>query len=180
MQSPKRSRRTPALLCLCALLAALSILLGKYLALNVTQFIRISLENFPILLAGLFLGPAWGIAVGVAADLAGCVLVGYSVNPLITLGAAAVGLVSGLFGLFGRKKSVPCLLGAVVVSHLLGSVLVKTLGLTLFFSLPFFVTLGWRLLTYVPVAAAELALLFLLSKSRAFQRELEKLTSSHS
>lgn len=171
-----RSRRAVILLCLCALLAALSILLGKFLALNLTEFIRISLENLPILLAGLWLGPWAGIAVGVTADLVGCLLVGYAINPVITLGAALMGLTSGLFR--KKRRSFFGILSAVVLSHLLGSLLVKTLGLTLFYSLPFFATLLWRLVSYSLVAAAETALLFLLSKSRAFTRELERITFS--
>lgn len=173
MRSP---RRLPgAFLCFCAFLTALSIVLGKYLALNVTPFVRISLENLPILMAGFWLGPSAGVAVGVTADLLGCVLVGYSINPIITLGAAAVGLVSGLAGRKG-KKSPWSLAGGVALAHLLGSVLIKTVGLTVFFSLPLGITLFWRLATYLPVGAAETALLLIVSRSRGCQRELEKIS----
>ena len=78
------------ILCAAALLAALSIVLGKYLAINVTDSIRFSFENLSILLAGIFLGPLVGGIVGAVADLVGCLMVGYAINPLITLGAVGV------------------------------------------------------------------------------------------
>ncbi len=171
MQSPSPVRRRSAQLCFCALLAALSILLGKYLAFNLGEAIRISFENLPILLAGLFLGPWSGVAVGAVADLVGCVLVGYSINPLITLGAAATGLMAGVLGKarplrFGR------LLLAVGASHLTGSLLIKTAGLSLYYSLPFWLTLGWRAITYLLVGAAECTVLWALSQSKALTKEL--------
>lgn len=159
----------------CALLAALSILLGKYLAFNLGQWIRISFENLPLLLAGWYLGPLAGMAVGAVADLLGCVLVGYEINPLITLGAVSIGLVSGLLGKGKRNGFLPLLLG-VALSHLLGSVLIKTAGLSLYYSLPFWLTLGERFLNYLLVGAAECALLWSLSRNKAFSREIHNLT----
>ena len=48
----------------CAsILAAMSIVLGKYLAFNVTQDIRISFENLPIMIAGIFFGPVVGAVI---------------------------------------------------------------------------------------------------------------------
>ena len=49
-----------------ALLRAISIVLGKYLAVNPTIFLRISFENLPILMAGMFFGPLIGGVVGAA------------------------------------------------------------------------------------------------------------------
>lgn len=174
MLSPSPSRRRLTRLCFCALLAALSILLGKYLAFNLGEFIRISFENLPVLVAGLYLGPLAGMAVGALADLVGCVLVGYAINPLITLGAVTIGLVAGCFS-FRAKPSFPSLLTAVALSHLTGSVLVKTAGLVLFYQLPLLLTLGQRVLNYLLVGAAECALLWALARSKALTKELSKM-----
>ena len=59
-----------------ALLAALSIVLGKFLQIpNPFQdFIRISFENTPIIMAGMFFGPFVGAVTGAVADLLGCVI----------------------------------------------------------------------------------------------------------
>ena len=85
-------------LCFAGILAAMSIILGKFLQIpNPFQdFIRISFENLPIIIAGFSLGPIAGALVGTVADLIGCVLYGYSINPIITVGAASVGLVAGV------------------------------------------------------------------------------------
>ena len=78
-----------------ALFVAMSIVCGKYLAIGVGNVLRFSFENMPIILSGLMFGPVVGIFAGVAADIVGCVLVGYALNPIVTIGAAAVGGVSG-------------------------------------------------------------------------------------
>ena len=87
----RRTERALLRLCLSALLAALSIVLGKYLSIS-TPLFRLSFENLPILMAGIFLGPLAGGIVGGVADLLGCVLVGYTINPIITLGGILVGV----------------------------------------------------------------------------------------
>ena len=73
-----------AILASSSFLAALSIILGKYLAIPGGNVLRFSFENLPIMFAGMAFGPFVGCAVGIVADLIGCVLVGYTVNPLIT------------------------------------------------------------------------------------------------
>ncbi|MBQ9798211.1 MAG: folate family ECF transporter S component, partial [Clostridia bacterium] len=84
------------LLAVSAFLAALSIICGKYLALSLGNVLRFSFENLSILLAGMVFGPVVGAVVGIVADLVGCLMVGYAINPLVTLGAACVGLLGGL------------------------------------------------------------------------------------
>ena len=50
---------SPRILCAAALLAALSIVLGKYMAITTPVF-RFSFENLPILMAGIFRRPFCG------------------------------------------------------------------------------------------------------------------------
>ena len=78
-----------------ALMVAISILMGKYLAIRGGDVMRFSLENTPIILSGIAFGPGAGTLVGLVADIVGCVMVGYTINPLVTLGAVAIGLISG-------------------------------------------------------------------------------------
>ena len=118
------------LLAVSAFLAALSIVCGKYLALPVGNVLRFSFENLPILLAGMMFGPITGMLVGVVADIIGCVMVAYPINPLVTVGAACIGLFGGL--LFRFTKKLPLLWQTcitVIVTHLIASVVVKTYGL---------------------------------------------------
>lgn len=152
----------------CAVLIAMSIVCGKYLAIRGGDILRFSFENLPILLAGILFGSVAGAAVGVAADLLGCVLVGYAVNPLVTLGAALIGLAGGLVWRFGKKLPHPIRVSLTVgVSHLLGSVLVKTFGLAVFYSMSVWLLMLWRLLNYTIIGTAEAFLLTWILKNKA-------------
>ena len=106
-KSKKGLQNNLRLLAVSAFLAALSIICGKYLALSVGNVLRFSFENLPILLAGMMFGPLVGMTVGVVADLIGCLMVAYAINPLVTLGAACIGLLGGV--LFRLTKKLPLL-----------------------------------------------------------------------
>lgn len=168
-------------LCFAAILAAMSLVLGKFLQIPnpFQEFIRISFENLPILLAGLSMGPLVGALVGVVADLLGCALYGYSINPIITLGAATVGALSGVISHYVVRKP---LLARVIVSsasaHLVGSVLIKSAGLAAWYlakyQLGYAEFLAWRLLNYAIIGAAECLILCLLLRNRAFVKQMER------
>lgn len=154
----------------CALLVALSIVCGKFLQFPVGEALRFSLENLPILLAGMVFGPLTGALVGVVADLIGCLAVGYAINPLITLGAATIGLVGGMvYRLTERARLGVRVTLAVAAAHLVGSVIIKTFGLAQFYTLPFMELMLWRLLNYVIVGAAEGLLLVALLKNKTLR-----------
>ena len=179
--SPRRTRNRPSglrVLCTSALLAALSMVLGKYLAINITDSIRLSFENLPVLMAGIFLGPLVGASVGMVADLLGCILVGYSINPIITAGAVLIGLLSGLiaraFTRGGRTLSPVAVYAAVYAAHVAGSMVVKSIGLAVYFSTPIQV-LAFRIPVYLVVGALEGAVILLLSRNRLFTGELKKI-----
>lgn len=163
-----------------AMLSAISIICGKYLAINLGEVLRISFENLPIIFAGIALGPACGALVGVVADLVGCVLVGYAINPIVTLGAAIIGTVSGaVFLLLKRIKALPLGLKvtfSVAVSHIFGSVIVKTFGLAVFYDMPVFILMLWRLLNYTVIAIPESILLWVLMRNSAIQKSLRSIS----
>ena len=163
-------------LAVAAFLAALSIVCGKYLAIPIGTVMRFSFENLPILLAGMMLGPIVGMLTGVVADLVGCVMVGYAINPMVTVGAACIGLLSGvMFRLLSRLPYFARILISAIVAHLIGSVLIKTWGLAVFYDMPFYALLLWRLLNYVIVGIAEVLLLYYLLKNRAVRHRFESL-----
>ena len=159
-----------------AFFVALSIVCGKLLAFNVGAVLRFSLENFPILLSSVAFGPLVGAVTAVCADLIGCLLVGYEINPLVTLGAFVIGLTSGaIFKLFRKNRLFVRLFISVLISHLLGSVVIKTLGLAAFYSIPIEVLLLWRLLNYLIIGTIELLLLYYLMRSRAITEQIERM-----
>ena len=174
--SKKRLGGNLQLLAVSAFLAALSIICGKYLALSLGTVLRFSFENLPILLAGMMFGPIVGMTVGVVADLIGCIMVAYAINPLVTLGAACIGFLGGV--LFRVTKKLPlvwqtCL--TVILTHFVASVLVKTFGLAQYYDMPFYVLLLWRLLNYAVVGVAEWLLLYTVLKNQSLRRRFEAL-----
>ena len=165
-----------------ALLAAMSLILGKFLQIPnpFSNIFRISLENLPIILAGICFGPAVGGAVGVVADIVGCLLYGYAINPIITLGGAIVGIVSGVMARYVvRKPHFLSILVATVTAHLLGSVLVKSFGLAAWYLSQYNMGLTqlmlWRLGLYCVIGTAECALIYFLTSRRAVMRQIEKM-----
>ena len=160
-----------------AILCGMSIVFGKYLAVNITQSFRLSFENLPVLVAGVFFGPLVGAAVGGVADIVGGLMVGYSINPVITLGAVCVGLVSGLVvKIFKNKLNLPSLLLAVFISHAVGSVIVKTVGIWWFYSSPFVYTILMRSFIYLVTGALEFSIIFMLCKNKAFVKQIRALS----
>ncbi len=168
----RKTKITPKFLSLCAVMAAFSIVLGKYLAVNVGENFRFSLENLPLILAGLYFGPTAGALVGAVADLVGCLLVGYAINPIITLGAVSIGICSGMIGSILKEKKALQLFIAVSLSHIIGSVIIKTLGLHIYYGSPFFATLAWRFVIYLGTGLVEFGILYLLKSNLAFEKQM--------
>lgn len=160
-----------------ALLAAVSIVCGKYLAIRGGDILRFSFENLPLILAGMAFGPTVATLTGIAADLIGCLLVGYAINPVVTLGAALIGLVSGICFRRTEKLSLAWRIGiTTAAAHLIGSVVVKTVGLSAFYDMPLLQLAAWRLLNYAIVGGVEGILLYAIFKSQAVKTELERIS----
>ena len=151
-----------------AVLVAMSIVCGKYLAFGVGNVLRFSFENLPIILGGVMFGPVVGALIGIGADLIGCILVGYAINPIITLGAAVIGLLSGaLWRMMNRLPYALTVISVTVISHIVGSVLIKTFGLAMYYDMPIYVLMLWRLLNYLIVGAVECLLLYFVLKNKS-------------
>ena len=119
------------------------------------------------------MGPLVGALTGAVADLLGCALYGYAINPIITLGAAAVGLISGIVANYVvRRPPALRVIVSTVAAHLIGSVTIKSLGLAAWYlssyNMGLLELMLWRLLTYSIIAVAECAILCLLMRNRAF------------
>lgn len=178
------AQRALRLIVFSALLAAISIVCGKYLAFNMGEFLRFSFENLPIIFAGMAFGPIVGAAVGAVADLIGCLLVGYAINPIITLGAAAIGALAGLYrytGFFsGRLASLLRISLTVAAAHLIGSVIIKSFGLSVFYDMPLIMLMLWRLLNYLIVGVLEGFILFHLMNNKSIKTEITKIVKGKS
>lgn len=161
-----------------AMLTAISIILGKYLAIRGGDVMRFSLENMPIIFAGMAFGPLAGGLVGCVSDLVGCVMVGYTINPTVTIGAAVIGVISGLVPHLLKKCSLDERLVTVITvafSHLLGSLIIKTLGLAAYYDMPFLVLLLWRALNYVIVGVLDGLTVHILLHNKGIKMQINAL-----
>lgn len=175
----KKSQKSLRITIVLALLVAISILMGKYLAIRGGDVMRFSLENTPIILAGIAFGPVAGATVGIIADLVGCIMVGYTINPLVTLGAAAIGLIAGAMPrLLNKIKIDPRIKTAIIIAtaHVIGSVIIKTLGLAAYYSMPFIILLLWRVLNYLIVGILDGAVVHILLNHKAIDRQIKEIT----
>ena len=176
MQKKRRVSSAQITVTLSAL-AAIGILLGRFLKLDIGVFMRFSLETMTIIFSGIVFGPILGAAVGIVQDLIGCLVNGYSVIPLITLGCASIGAVSGvLYRLLKRLPFALRLTVSTISAHIVGSVLIKTIGLSTRYGLNFGITLAWRILNYIIVGAVEVTVLCFLLKNKQLLTQINRIT----
>ncbi len=172
----KRQSDSVKLIAALSLLSAVGIILGKYLAFNLTEYLRFSLESLSIIFASIVFGPIYGMAVGIVQDIVGCILVGYAINPIITLGCAMCGLITGLT--FRALKNAPIYVNiplSVILSHTASSVVIKSLGLAWYYGLPVGITMLTRLINYLLIAVIESTIMILLLKSKQLLSVINKI-----
>ena len=173
----KKKRITVRVITTAAMLAAISVLIGifckTFLQHPALIYYRITFENLPVILSGLLFGPVVGAMVGVCADLVSCLCSPYpAVNPVISLGAGMVGVMAGLTPYIIKKKGVLQNAVAVMLAHLVGQVLIKSIAKMIFFTMPWQgIFLG--LAISLGVGVVEFAVISLLRSSRGISRFLE-------
>jgi ECF transporter S component (folate family) len=87
-----------------ALLIAMHLVLTRVLVIDLGAY-RISVGSVCTILAGLWLGPVAGGVCGLCADIIGCFMKGYAVNPFITVAAILWGVLPALAKpLFANRK----------------------------------------------------------------------------
>ena len=170
MKNTKNSTRTLTVL---ALLIAMSIVFSRVLSIS-TGFVRFNLGSLPVLLAGIVFGPGAGFAVGALADMIGGILAGYAINPLITLGAASIGLVGGwLWQTLHTLRLGQRLLLSVVAAHVVGSIIINSLVLHIFYGYAWSV-LAARVPNALIRTAVNTVLLRLLMENKAVMAAVKK------
>ena len=113
-------------------------------------------------------------AVGAVADIIGGVLAGYAINPLITLGAGAIGLVAGYAWQklpnyrTGLRLSISVLLG-----HFVGSMVINSLALRVFYGYAWSVLLA-RIPNALVLSAVNIVLLRILLENRSLMKLAKK------
>lgn len=165
-------------LCACALLCAAAVSIAYVCKFMTVGSIRITFENLPIILSGIFFGPLAGFLTGIGADLVSTAISHYGIgglNPIITLGAGAIGFVSGVMFRFPRvrKTGIKALL-AVGSAHVTGNMIIKSIGLMLYYSYALPAVLP-RVPLYIIIGAIEYALILVLIKNKGIIKTVEKL-----
>ena len=159
-------------LTIAAMLTAISIVIGIFCK-NFLNFggglFRVTFENLPIILSGIMYGPIVGGMVGVATDLVSYLLSSqiYPPNRIVTLGCALVGVSSGIVSRFIIKTpGFRQIIVAGSLAHVIGSMIIKPIGLYTFYGMYVWV----RIPLYLLIAPIEITILCLLYKNTNFRR----------
>lgn len=153
------SKTKKQLICLCgtALFAALAMVFGRFLSVNMWNM-TIGFAFLPTLVCAMLFGPVWGGVCGASADLVGALLFPFGPYfPGFTATAFLTGLLFGIIGRLGEKISnkwwfALSALGIVFINQAVCSLLLNTLWISVVYSAPYFPNLLVRL----PEAAAML------------------------
>lgn len=174
-QKNKNIYRNVRILTASAMLTAISVVIGFICKispfLNLGIGLRITFENLSIIMAGLLFGPVVGAGVGLASDLISCMVSAQEPILLVTLGAMTIGLVAGLVARFiVIKKGTAQIVVAVSMSHLLGSVIIKTIGLWLRYGDAVGLLLLFRIPIYICIVIIEIVLLCIILKHNGIRK----------
>lgn len=162
---------------LAAMLTAMSVVIGIFCK-NFLNFggglFRITFENLPIILTGILFGPFVGAVVGVATDLISYFLSAqtYPPNLIVTFGAAMIGFCSGFVSrVVVKKRGYAQIIASGAVAHIIGSMIIKTIGLFQFYNWGVLV----RIPLYILVGGLEIFLLCILYKKRSFRKLIDEI-----
>ena len=134
--------------------------------------LRLTVECLPIFIGSFAFGPVVGGAIAVGADLIACVIAGMAPNPLITIGACYVGVTAGVVYKYCFKKRFPSarITLAVFSGHIVGSMMIKTLALQIYYRMGPIVLL--RIPIYLVIATVESIVLCMLFKNKGLKKEI--------
>ena len=172
----KNGLRNVKVLTTAAMLGALSVVIGIFCK-NFLNFgnglFRVTFENFPIILSGILFGPAVGAAVGIVSDMVSYFLStqSFAISPIVTLGAALVGAVSGTVSNYViKKRGALRVVISTLAAHVVGSLIVKTFGIYTYYSMSYGMLLLYRIPTYAAIIAIESFFLCLIFRHKAFTK----------
>lgn len=149
-----------------ALLVAMQLVLSRVLVIDLGPY-RITVGSVCTVLAGLWLGPVAGGVCGLCADIIGCFIKGYAVNPLITVAAILWGVLPALMKpMFIHKEKTGKTVGiciSVVLTGILSSLVCTTAGLVLILGYNFYAIMPGRLVQFaimIPIYCVLTCLLY--------------------
>ena len=129
------------------LLVAMHIVLSRLIVIDLGSY-RIGVASICTILAGLWMGPVAGGVVGLLADLLGCLIKGYALNPLITIAAMAWGVIPGLIRPLvtgGKVKKTIMICVGVFAAAIFSTLVFTTAGLVLILGYNFYAIIPGRI-----------------------------------
>lgn len=158
------------------LLTALSVVIGWVCKTYLTfGAIRVTFENIPIIISGIIYGPVIGAVVAIVSDIISCLTSpNPALNPIITLGAASIGMISGVISRYViRNGKFLKIAISVFASHIIGSMIIKSIGLYVFwrYEIP---TLLLRFPLYFAISICETAIIYMILKNKHITTMLER------
>ena len=136
--------------------------------LNLGTGLRITIENFPIVMAGMMFGPIIGACVGSAVDLVGSIATGQDLSIFVNLGSLSVGLVAGLCSKLVKKNGVIKFAIADIFAQIVGSMIIKTIALQIRYQWGSILLV--RIPLYIIIIAIEIMIFNIIYKNKTIQR----------
>ena len=170
----KNSKTNVRTLAVCALLAAVSVVLARLIIPMPNESTRFSIEAVPMFIAGMLFGPIPGALVGFVADLVGCLFSGYGYNPMFCVPPILYGLCAGLFRpLLLKKTNVLTIALAFLPAIVFGSILYQSWSLAFVyggeaFEAYFITKLISRSIQFAVTFVLDVLIVWLLYKSNVF------------
>lgn len=147
-------------LAIMGVLIAMDVILARFLSIN-TPITRVGFAFIARAIAAIVLGPLQAAAVGGIADIIGAVVFPSGAYfPGITLTAAMIGLIYGLF--LHKRVTIPRIVGAVVTSQIVCSLGMNTLWLSIMTNTAFTALLSTRLIQAVVTGVVQIITIFVL------------------
>ncbi len=166
---------TVKIMTMSAMLTAISVVIGIFCK-TLLNFggglFRVTFENLPIIMSGIMFGPIVGGLVGAATDIVSYFLSPqlYAINPIVTAGAASVGIISGFFARYVfKQKGYARLIFPSIFAHIVGSMIIKPIGLYQFYG----VAVLWRVPLYFIIAPLEILALCLMYKHNSVKKLMD-------
>ena len=148
---------------LMAMLVAIQVILSRWLSINLWN-LKIGFAFVPIAMAGMLLGPMGAGLTGAVADVIGATLFpSGTFFPGFTLTAFITAFGYGFF--LQKKQNMPNILGAVLFSEIVGTILLNTLWISILYGTPFLPVMIPRVGQAVGMGIVEVIVIKLLAKS---------------
>jgi len=161
---------TTRMLVSMALLAALEVVLARFIVPMPNPTMRFSIEAVPIIVGGFLFGPVPGMLIGFVGDFVGTLFSGYGYNPAFAVPPVMIGLCAGLMRpILYKKVSYLRILAAFFPAVVLFSMLWQSYWLSFFYGTRTFLGfLGMRAIQFAITSVVNAAVIFGLFKSRVF------------